>query len=231
MVIVLNLFAYMTIKLRPKIYKVDLFRPMIWNFKLSITPLMVLITSFILFISFNFLASIFSIKLFVYIAYLQIIIGLIIWVLLLPNSNYLITELNLSHRSVDKNPVALWYDIVSIMAFALSGIMNTIININLLQYIYLIILDPDNIRVVDKTFFYTSAVILNILISIGVYLGRNIRFNSWDVLRPVSFLRLLKDHFKGSGVIKNFILFVFFHTSFFLIVYFLFNTDNLFLNG
>lgn len=227
MVIILNLFAFLTIKLRPKLFNVKLFKPMIWNFKLSILPAIILLVDLAIFLAFR---AIFGMRGNIFldiISVIVLIIGFMLWLLVLPNSSYLITELNLTHRSQDEVEVPLWYDIVSVMAFALSGILNTVININIIQYTYIIALDPDVIRAQDKLFFYVSAIIINILISVGVYLGRYIRFNSWDVLKPISFIKMILSHFKEKGMIKNFILFVLFHSLFFIIIYFLFNADSI----
>jgi len=66
-------------------------------------------------------------------------------------------------------------------------------------------------------FFSGAGIIL--LIVVGIYLGRTIRFNSWDVLHPVSFLKKLKAHFSKRGSVKDFILYVVINTVFFLIMY------------
>ncbi len=229
MVIILNFFAYLTIVLRPKIYDVDLFKPMIWNFKLSILSIFLLLMDMLILIFFSIISTQLNIKIIGYIGNILTVLGLFVWLLVLPNSNYLITELNLTHRDMDRNEVPIWYDIVSIMSFALSGIMNTVININLIQYYYLLLADPVGMGRKDKVFFYLSTVIINLLISLGVYLGRNIRFNSWDILHPIKFIKKLFDHFTDKSILKNFILFIIFHTSFFIIVFFILNTNNIFL--
>lgn len=230
MIMILNIFAYGTIKLRSKLFGVKLFKPMIWNFKLSILPFFIGSGTFFVFIMLRYLESSTKMEIFNYLAIITTIIGFLIWLMLLPNSNYLITELNLTHRSEDEKEVPIWYDIVSVMAFALSGILNTVVNINIVQYIYLIMKDPDIIGRKDKYVFYTSAIIINILMSIGIYFGRYIRFNSWDILKPISFLKKTFGHFKEKGSLRNFLLFVGLHSSFFIIVYFLFNTNSVFFN-
>lgn len=225
-VVLLNGFAYLTIKLRPKLYNVELFKPMIKNFKLSLLPFAVLLINFAIFIIFIFLDSNHSSL--GYFPMIIFILGLIAWVLLLPNSGYLITELNLTHRNMDKNPVPIWYDIVSICAFALSGIVNTLANIVLIQLALLIFEDPKTVSRNWQILFFASAVILNILVSIGVYLGRSIRFNSWDILNVPKFVTMLWNHFKKEGEPRNFALFVFFHTIFFMIVYVMLGIPNYF---
>lgn len=227
MIIVLNLFAYLTIKLRPKLFGVKLFKPMIWNFKLSILPLLVVIGNFILFLIMGYIYATTGSKFISILSIIISVLGLLVWLLLLPNSSYLITELNLTHRNQDEKEVPIWYDIVSIMSFALSGILNTILNINIIQLIFIIIMDPDVINRKYKYILYTTAIAINILVAIGVYLGRSIRFNSWDILKPISFIKMIINHFKTKGEIRNFILFVIFHSVFFQIMYSMFNISDI----
>lgn len=231
MIIILNLFAYLTIRLRPKLFDVKLFKPMIWNFKLSIMPVFIIFASLLLFITTSYIHSLGGPKIFNILSLFIGVIGSLAWLLVLPNSGYLITELNLSHREEDEKEVPLWYDIVSVTSFALSGIVNTVLNINIIQYIYLIVKDPDTISLAYKYIFFTSGLVINILVSIGVYLGRYIRFNSWDVLKPISFIKKIIKHFSIQGEFRNFLLFVFFHSVFFYIVFLLLNVDNLILRA
>lgn len=226
--LLLNVFAFLTIVLRPKLFGVKLFKPMIWNFKLSLLPLLLLVVNIIIFyilVTFsvykelNFIGNI---------AVVLFILGMAFWILLLPNSGYLITELNLTHRNVDEKEVPVWYDIVSVLSFALSGIVNTLLNIVVFQLLYLILFDPDVLLRREKTILMTSAVIIILLVSIGVYLGRAIRFNSWDIVHISSFFKKLVSYFKEREHIKDFVLFVFFHTAFFIIMYLSFGIQNYF---
>ncbi len=227
-IVLLNVFSYLTIRLRPKLFKTELFKPMILNFKLSILPVFVLIGSFLTFLILRYTSTLTGWIFLNYLSYIIVILGGLSWLLLLPNSTYLITELNLTHRTQDKVEVPLWYDIVSILSFALSGLANTVLNINILQYIYLIVLDPKTIGRKDRVVYFLSAIILNLLMSIGIYLGRNIRFYSWDILKPKKFIRKLKDHFNTRDVIKEFFLYILIHTIFFTLIFGLFNTDSIF---
>mgnify|MGYP001160542541 CR=1 FL=1 len=216
-VLLLNVFSYITIVLRPKLFGVELYRPMIKNFKLSILPFIVLLLNFAVFIILSYISitrpALRTFAIGVY------FVGLVVWLLLLPNSGYLITELNLNHRSIENDEVPIWYDIVSILSFALSGIVNTLGNIVLIQLTYMVYLDPPTITTKMQWMLVLSAVLLNILVSIGVYLGRYIRFNSWDIIKVHRFIMKLVTRFKEKGAIKNFGLFILFHTVFFMIVY------------
>lgn len=217
-VVLLNSFAYITIRLRPKLFGATLFRPMIKNFKLSLVPFLVLFVNCAVFLVMVLLQFKFPFMREVSIAVFGI--GFVIWLLMLPNSGYLITELNLTHRDVDTVDVPIWYDIVSVISFALSGIVNILANIVMIQIIILIVLDPAVLSLKYSFLLFVTGLCLNLLVSIGVYLGRTIRFNSWDIIHLGSFFKKLINNFKRSGEWRNFFLFVVFHTTFFMIMYF-----------
>ena len=219
-IILLNIFALLTIVLRPKIFGTKLFKPMIWNFKLSILPIFMLLGNFVIFILLRYISVITEIDIIDYIAIVFALLGIVLWILMLPNSGYLITELNLTHRDEDEVEVPIWYDIVSILSFALSGVLNTIINIKLIQgIIYIIILDPDVITLKHTANMYLSAFLIIVLVSVGIYFGRYIRFNSWDVINPNKFMKKLKAHFSQKGKMVEFTYFIVFHTCFLMIIY------------
>lgn len=122
----LNFFSYITIVLRPNLFNVQLYRPMTKNFKLSILPFIVLLINFAIFILMAYLST--ENPMLRLVSRIIYILGLIVWLLLLPNSGYLIKELNLNHRSIENDEVPIWYDIVSTLSFALSGVVNTLAN-------------------------------------------------------------------------------------------------------
>lgn len=219
--ILLNMFSYITIRLRPKLYDVDLFKPMLWNFKLSLAPLFVLLLSIVSSLVLIIISNYSEITFLRYCAALVFFIGLVIWFLLLPNSGYLITELNLTHRNMDKKTVPIWYDIISVLSFALSGIINTMFNIVLIIICILVYFDPDHVSSKNNMLLFLLALTIIIFVSIGIYLGRSIRFNTWDILHPTTFFKKLLSHFKTPGVIQDAFLFILFHTLFFLIFYYM----------
>lgn len=218
-VLLLNLFAYITIRIRPFIYKTNLYKPMIWNIKLSIMPFVILVGNTILAIILSYIGTYFELSFMYVIRTIIFILGLVVWLLALPNSGYLVTELNLSHREADKVEVPIWYDIISMLAFALSGVVNTLANIVILQVVYLVVYDPASLTQENQVYLLLTALTIICLVSVGIYLGRSIRFNSWDIIHIKSFFKKLYDHFKQKGVIKDACLFIFFHTIFFMILY------------
>ncbi len=222
-----NLFALVTILLRPKLFNTELYSPMIWNFKLSVLPFLALTLNMATFIFLRYIGVFFSIHWLLSLSNVLVILGFIAWLLLLPNSGYLVTELNLNHRDKDGDIVPMWYDIISILSFALSGILNLLVNILMIQLFYLIYFDPKTISLSDHVYLTAIAIGLFILVSIGIFVGREIRLNSWDIVHPIQMIKKLFNHFKQKGAFINFLRFIFFHTLFFLILYFAFNIQRL----
>ncbi len=134
---------------------------------------------------------------------------LLVWLLFLPNAPYMLTDLfHLKHRP----PIPLWFDLVLILSFAFIGL--------LVFYRSL----KDMITCFKK---YMSAGMLACttyavfgLISFGLYLGRFLRFNSWDIMHPGSLgkaccrlllnERSLKDVTAFTLIFSAFLLFLFF---------------------
>jgi len=98
-----------------------------------------------------------------------------LWLLFFPNSPYVLTDL--LHLKL-KTSVPAWFDLILILSFAWKA----------LSFGFLSLLD---IELFLKKYFRLPVVRLIIvfmlfLASFGVYLGRYMRWNSWDVLRDTS---------------------------------------------
>jgi uncharacterized membrane protein len=105
-----------------------------------------------------------------------------IWLLFLPNAPYIITDL--LHLKVSMTHL-LWLDILVIMSFAISGLM----------LFYLSILDMKSILnnyVTSKVSNFIFFIIF-FLTAFGVYLGRFLRYNSWELFQKP--LDLISDIF------------------------------------
>lgn len=93
------------------------------------------------------------------------------WLLFIPNSFYIITDLfHLRARP----PVPLWFDLALILSFAWNGLLLGILSVRQME------------KMVEQTFplrnewlFVYPLMLLN---AFGVYIGRYLRYNSWDVV-------------------------------------------------
>ncbi len=100
------------------------------------------------------------------------------WLLFLPNSFYIITDL---FHLRPKTGIPLWYDLLMIFSFAWNGLIVG----------YLSIFDVHEFLEErwNKSVAWSGSVFILVLCAFGVYLGRYLRWNSWDILTdPLSIL-------------------------------------------
>lgn len=218
-VVVLNLYAALLIWLRSVVYGVPVYRPMLLNICLSFAPVLlaaIAVGGLLLLLPLFEYADRWpdwlpSTLLWAYLAG-----GVLVWLLFFPNSIYLITELNLSHRA-EESPVPLWYDIVQTLALTLSGIANAVLSLAVVQSFVVLILQDTTPSEAWQSWVFAGCVIL--LGAVGVYLGRYLRFNSWDVKHPVSLVRKLVAHLRQRGKALEAGGFILTHTVLIGIVY------------
>jgi len=108
-----------------------------------------------------------------------------IWLLFFPNAPYILTDLfHLNHNS----SMPIWFDLVLIMAYAWTGLL----------YGFLSLWDLEEIlaQFIDKRWIPVLSVSFMFLGSFGIYLGRFLRWNSWDVInQPGNLLEDVGDRF------------------------------------
>ncbi len=112
--------------------------------------------------------------------------ALLVWLLFIPNSFYILTDLYHladNHRS---SRVPEWYDLVLILTFAWTGLLFGVISARQVEKMLI----PDAPWRVRWVFLY-PVMWLNAL---GVYIGRYLRYNSWDIV--ASPIDLLSDIFR-----------------------------------
>lgn len=132
---------------------------------------------------------------------------MLICILFLPNAPYIVTDL----FHLKKELVApLWLDTILILSFALAGLVFFILTIQELLVLV------KRFRNTQRIHFF-SKVFLMVLSAYGVYLGRYLRFNSWDIISDPFHLAhgmarsaFHHDHFKETwGMTFTFAAFLF----------------------
>jgi uncharacterized membrane protein len=96
----------------------------------------------------------------------------IVWLLFIPNSFYILTDL--FHVDDLKGDRPRWFDLTLILSFAWNGLLLGILSVRQMEKIFLYCLHIRN-----RFFFLYPVMWLNAL---GIYIGRYMRFNSWDVV-------------------------------------------------
>ena len=94
-----------------------------------------------------------------------------IWLLFLPNAPYLLTDLMHLGRW---GAVPFWYDLLLLLVFALTGL--------LLGFVSLDIMHTQVSEILGRVAGWFFAITALTLSSLGVYIGRFLRWNSWDAL-------------------------------------------------
>ncbi len=99
----------------------------------------------------------------------------LLWLLFFPNAPYLVTDLiHLRYSS----SVPLWFDAIMVFSFALIGLLLGLLSLYLMQ----IVVSNRFSRAIGWLFAVASLS----LSSYGVYIGRFLRWNSWDIFsQPV----------------------------------------------
>jgi len=98
-------------------------------------------------------------------------IGFGIWLLFLPNAPYIVTDL-LHLTKTDQQ--FLWLDILVIMSFAFNGLMLFFLSLSDMEKLLKQHLKPKFIIPILLSIFGLTAF--------GIYLGRFLRYNSWEIL-------------------------------------------------
>lgn len=214
-IVLLNVFALALVLLRAPLFRLPVYWPMVLNIGLSVAPAVVLGIGLLLVLA----VITFAPNQVLLLAVIALV--LLVWVLLLPNAAYLVTELNFSHRRPTNDPAPLWYDIVMVLSLALSGVLNMLMNVLLVQFAYVLIMRPNDDDPYRRPDSWMLVAVTLVLVSVGIYLGRYIRFNSWDLLHPGSFVRKLAEHLRVPAHLRTLAGFVIVHTLFFGLTYLL----------
>lgn len=142
---------------------------LVWNLFLAIIPY--LISQFML-----------ARSLTVQIPKIWFMFGFLIWLLFLPNSPYIITDLVHLH---DRSSNLLWLDMFLVFVFALNGLLLGLLSLlDMTQLLHR--------RYTSKSSSFIIGIVC-LLSGYGIFLGRFLRFNSWDiVIKPWTlFLEIL----------------------------------------
>lgn len=104
--------------------------------------------------------------------YLALPITTFLWLIFFPNAPYILTDLQ--HLAMESANTPLWYDVIVMVWFSWTGLLLGIVSLYLMHEI----IQRTFGRWVGWGFVFAAAG----LSSFGVYLGRFVRFNSWDLL-------------------------------------------------
>jgi uncharacterized membrane protein len=107
------------------------------------------------------------------------------WLLFFPNSPYILTDL--FHLRL-RTSAPIWFDLIVILSFAWTGLMYGFISLMDIVELLKNYLSERLITIITISFLF--------LASFGIYLGRYLRWNSWDILsNPFGLFNDIIDRF------------------------------------
>jgi uncharacterized membrane protein len=96
-----------------------------------------------------------------------------LWLIFFPNAPYMLTDLqDLARRASD---APLWYDVIIVVWSSWTGTLLGVISLYLMQDII--------VRSFGRAAGWIFVFVISALSSFGIYIGRFVRLNSWDILQ------------------------------------------------
>jgi uncharacterized membrane protein len=138
--------------------------------------------------------------------YVVIPIAAFVWLIFFPNAPYILTDFQ--HLAYRGGELPVWYDVMMLIWFAFTGLLLGIVSLFLMQ------------EIIRFEFGHWAGwafvAAVTGLSSGGVYMGRFLRWNSWDILRDpaglalYSFERVQNPSLQSIGFIGLFAAFFLF---------------------
>lgn len=146
---------------------------LLWNLFLGFLPLLV-----------AFLLDYFYEKINKYLLWF----GSIVWLLFYPNAPYMISDL--IHVDLDKS--AILYDTLIIFSFAMLSLFYGFLSLKLMYDVFM--------KMSGKRLANIAIIASLLLSSLGFYMGRILRFNSWDIFtHPLKIIKEVWAHLFPIG--------------------------------
>jgi len=114
----------------------------------------------------------------------------LIWFVFFPNAPYIITDF--VHLGNWPTIVPKWFDAILLFSSASTGLLLGFFSLRLLQHIFV----ANNTKLLSWFFVFTTLFCS----SFGIYIGRFLKWNSWDVLSNP--LLLFRDIFWSLGSLE-----------------------------
>ena len=163
------------------------YRFLIWNLFLAWIPFMISYFTYTLTIRRRWI-------------YLFIPVAAFLWLIFFPNAPYILTDFQ--HLAYGSKELPVWYDVMMLIWFAFTGLLLGMVSLYLMQEVVR--------REFGRWVGWAFVIAVAGLSAAGVYMGRFLRWNSWDILRDptgialYSFQRVQDPSLQSIGFIVLF---------------------------
>lgn len=99
---------------------------------------------------------------------------LLMWLIFYPNAPYIVTDL---FHYVERPPVPYWFDLLICISAVWNGLILGLISLVQVEHFLMLHLKPIGVKMLVFSSF--------LLCSYGIYIGRFLRFNSWDIITDI----------------------------------------------
>jgi len=101
----------------------------------------------------------------------SLVLLILVWLLFFPNAPYLMTDLLHLGKGT---AIPLWYDLILLLSYSFTGMLFGFTSLNMIE---------EKLKALTKLKIYgVISAFLIYLSCFGIYLGRFLRWNSWDLL-------------------------------------------------
>jgi uncharacterized membrane protein len=131
------------------------------------------------------------------------------WLLFFPNAMYIVTDLI---HLMTKHGVPLWYDVMVFFSFSWNGVILGLISLFMIH------------EVLEQRFggylSWGAVLLITIASNYGIYLGRFLRWNSWDIVtNPIQLLQDIIEPFLSPLDFPKAFGFTAIYSLFFIFIY------------
>jgi len=142
--------------------------------------------------------------------YLVVPASAFLWLIFFPNAPYILTDFQ--HLSYSGAEIPVWYDVLLLVWFSFTGLFLGMVSLFLMHEIVR--------REFGRWIGWGFVVAVAGLTSVGVYVGRFLRWNSWDIFGDLNGIARFSFYYILHPTTRS-LIFASVFTSFFLFVYLL----------
>jgi len=165
--LVLSLFSIALSLMRAVYTNTNIYKFLYWNLFLAFIPWVIASIIYVSKIMNKFIITVLT----------------LIWLIFFPNAPYILTDI--IHLGIGNN-APIWFDLILLLSYSFTGMIY--------GFISLYMIERKLESIIKRKTYGIISILLIYLSCFGVYLGRFLRWNSWDIISNISKLVIdIKD--------------------------------------